>query len=413
MDLHELRVAARLIDGLAKRALFAEKQMVALEGQCAEWKRIADELKAERNALRSTTIDTATGRLLDAFGSLANEPRHGATDDEYRDRIVTKIHTIKLERDALRAECDDLRRVFAVVHGSLGIQQGEHIGNAIDALKKERDDHWQREGIEKCRRIDVEAQLSDILADIGALLGVDGGVRSITAAIEKLKERNVKLAAERERMKAELAVVRDERDTLRTERDGLMIQVQDMRAEVAALQERLRASIARGDFAQMEVAALKSQTPKQHPVAVGEWVRRTDAECDGIYVGRGVIAQVIDIHDAPEKQYTVSRPEWNGYCVPWAMQYCEPCDPPEATHDTSAGKQAAEEAVKREPKPGDVVRLVRVPTMEEYADWDDEFGGVGSLGVVKSLARQVANVKYNDFTWEWPISCVEIVEDAK
>ena len=109
MDLHELRVAARLIDGLAKRALFAEKQMVALEGQCAEWKRIADELKAERNALRSTTIDTAAGHLLDAFGSLANEPRHGATDDEYRDRIVTKIHTIKLERDALRADVNDLR----------------------------------------------------------------------------------------------------------------------------------------------------------------------------------------------------------------------------------------------------------------------------------------------------------------
>ena len=52
MDLHELRVAARLIDGLAKRALFAEKQMVALEGQCAEWQRIADELKAERDAAK-------------------------------------------------------------------------------------------------------------------------------------------------------------------------------------------------------------------------------------------------------------------------------------------------------------------------------------------------------------------------
>ena len=196
MDLHELRVAARLIDGLAKRALFAEKQMVALEGQCAEWKRIADELKAERNALRSTTIDTAAGHLLDAFGSLANEPRNGAPDAEYRDRIVMKIHAIKLERDA---------------------------------LKKERDNLWQREGIEQKRRIDVEEQLSDTLADLGALLGVDGGVRSITAAIEKLKERNVELSAERERMKAELAVVRDERDTLRKERDALRADVADLR----------------------------------------------------------------------------------------------------------------------------------------------------------------------------------------
>ena len=94
------------------------------------------------------------------------------------------------------------------------------------------------------------------------------------------------------------------------ERDGLLTQVQDMRAEmerlraevaflkirdreyekaldlcdkeeqtpaecIAALQERLRASIARGDFAQMEVAALKSRTPTQH----GRWVRATSEKC--------------------------------------------------------------------------------------------------------------------------------------
>ena len=49
MDLREFRVVVRIVDRLAKRALFAEKQMVALEGQCAEWRRIADELKAELN----------------------------------------------------------------------------------------------------------------------------------------------------------------------------------------------------------------------------------------------------------------------------------------------------------------------------------------------------------------------------
>ena len=97
MDLREFRVVVRIVDRVAKRALFAEKQRVALEGQCAEWRRIADELKAE---------------------------------------TVTAESVIK----ELRTECDDLRRVFSLVHGSLGIQQGEHIGNAIDALKKERDD---------------------------------------------------------------------------------------------------------------------------------------------------------------------------------------------------------------------------------------------------------------------------------
>ena len=75
MDLREFRVVVRIVDRVAKRALFAEKQRVALEGQCAEWRRIADELKA---ALNLTT--------------------------------VTAESVIK-ERDALRTECDDLRRV--------------------------------------------------------------------------------------------------------------------------------------------------------------------------------------------------------------------------------------------------------------------------------------------------------------
>ena len=68
MDLHELnRVAARLIYGNCQAVLCLPKQMVALE--MAEWKRM-DALKAERNALRSTTIDTATSRLLDSLQSL-------------------------------------------------------------------------------------------------------------------------------------------------------------------------------------------------------------------------------------------------------------------------------------------------------------------------------------------------------
>ena len=56
MDLREFRVVVRIVDRVAKRALFAEEQMVALEGQCAEWKRIADELKAERNAAKQEAV---------------------------------------------------------------------------------------------------------------------------------------------------------------------------------------------------------------------------------------------------------------------------------------------------------------------------------------------------------------------
>jgi hypothetical protein len=163
---------------------------------------------------------------------------------------------------------------------------------------------------------------------------------------------------------------------LREERNGLLTQVQDMReeiirvndahgrtiverdalrAEVAALQERLRASIARGDFAQMEVAALKSQTPK-HPVKVGEWVRRLvpSPAC-----GVGTVAKVVHVNDNTSKiEYDVKRIDGqHGF---WFARNCEPCDPPEATHDTEAGKAAAERAAKTEPveiKVGDVVEV--------------------------------------------------------
>ena len=223
MDLHELRVAARLIDGLAKRALFAEKQMVALEGQCAEWRRIADELKAARN------LTTATAESV-----------------------------IK-ERDALR---EDLRR--------------------------EEESHEET------------AQL---------LKTVDQKVRLLT----------------------------QERDALRAQLDT----------------ERER----------------HKQTAS-------------------------ILAQY----------------------APKTMQI-EP--PPEATHDTPEGKAAAESAVKREPMPWETVRLVKVPTQEDYPmqseTWNPEWGQVGETQHVDEIRTNSRGTRVAELEsgWQWPLSCIEIVEDAK
>lgn len=87
------------------------------------------------------------------------------------------------------------------------------------------------------------------------------------------------------------------------------------RDEVEALQERLRTSIARGDFAQMEVAALKSQTPK-HPAKVGEWVRRTKLPGDQSPVG--IVKQVTAI-DCDGERYHFSDGDY------WSVDNCEPC----------------------------------------------------------------------------------------
>jgi hypothetical protein len=78
-------------------------------------------------------------------------------------------------------------------------------------------------------------------------------------------------------------------------------------------------------------------TPKQHPVKVGEWVRRlvSSPAC-----GMGTVAKVVHV-DASEIEYDVKRID--GQHGVWFAKNCEPCDPPtEATHDTPAGKQAAE-----------------------------------------------------------------------
>ena len=156
-----------------------------------------------------------------------------------------------------------------------------------------------------------------------------------------------------------------------------------LRAEVAALQERLRASIARGDFAQMEVAALMSQTPK-HPVKVGEWVRRLvpSPAC-----GVGTVAKVVHVDDdTSEIEYDVKRID--GQHGVWFAKNCEPCDPPEATHDTEAGKAvaavAAVAAVKTEPVADDIKvgDLVEVVSNRGRNTW---LADVGSLGTVTSV----------------------------
>lgn len=140
-----------------------------------------------------------------------------------------------------------------------------------------------------------------------------------------------------------------------------------------------------------EVAALKSQTP-QHPVKVGEWVRRTKLPGDQTPVGFVKQVTAIDCdgeryhfsdgdywsidncepcahqHPAQDGQWvrrTVasgtepvgtmiqigrSRTLHEEYVtrgvqvVPWA--HCEPCEPPIADHDTPAGKEAAEAVIR-------------------------------------------------------------------
>jgi len=230
--------------------------------------------------------------------------------------------------------------------------------------------------------------------------------------IERLAVRFMAMVADHERQLAEHRAsfgARTEADAkiiagLRAERDGLLTQVQDMRAE----RERL----------QMEVAALKSQTPK-HPVKVGEWVRKTT---DGLMYKTGEARRLVS--------YEIIKGEI--WCnledgASWKMSVCEPCDPPtEATHDTPEGRSVVESVIRNdrntEPRPGDTVRLVRIPSRSDVSPklqttlewpWIERWGTLNQTALVVEPAYQLAGAVSvclsANVHARWPICCVEVV----
>ncbi len=199
----------------------------------------------------------------------------------------------------------------------------------------------------------------------------------------KLRQHVDALKAERNAAKQEAvsarqdAVTRAEADRKRI--DGLMIQAQDMRAEI----ERLK-------------------KPRQHPVKVGESVRRTT---EGSIAPIGTLGRA---GVAPSRSWMLAgcrEPH-----LPWAWFHRTRDPPPEASHITPEGQKTAAGAV--EPKPGDVVRLIR-----QCEGWDPIWGRIGDLGTVLRITTYPQGPKGVTIRekggLDWPLSCVEIVEDAK
>jgi len=258
--------------------------------------------------------------------------------------------------------------------------------------------------------VDYERQLSEHRAAFGARTEADAKI------IEGLRKERDGLLTQVQDMREEIIRVNDAHGRTIVERDAL-------RAEVAALQERLRASIARGDFAQMEVAALKSQTPK-HPVKVGEWLKRTKFEySEGTRIN--TIAQVVGFD--PDGDYLVSV-AGSEHC--WCPSNCTPCDPPtEATHDTPDGRSVAESVIRddrnTEPKPGDTVRLIQIPIRDAVSPelqttlawpWIERWGTLNQTALVVEPAYQLDGALSvclsTNVHVRWPISCIEVITEA-
>lgn len=323
---------------------------------------------------------------------------------EIVERFTNRFHKQAADHEA---KMDEHRAAFGVrTEADRQIIAGLREESA--KYKAERDDLYQREGIEKKRRMDVEDERDGFLTQ----------VQDMRAEIERLQWENKTMHKDAEDGYAEAIKVLGDPIGLSKERDAL-------RAEVAALQERLRASIARGDFAQMELSALKSQTPKQHPVKVGEWVRRLvpSPAC-----GMGTVAKVVHVDDdTSEIEYDVKRID--GQHGVWFAKNCEPCAPPtEATHAMPAGKKAAE-AVRDDrkiaPKPGDTVRLVRIPSRDDVSSelktelewpWIERWGTLNQTALVVEPAYQLDGALSVCLSTavhvRWPISCIEVITEA-
>lgn len=167
--------------------------------------------------------------------------------------------------------------------------------------------------------------------------------------------------------------------------EGLRIQVQDMRAEMEQLRVDERKAYQAGVVLRAEVAQLQRPVPKRHPVAVGGYLRRLTG-FNTTPAGEVARVTLVDADDPSQVEYEVVRP--NGQKGRWSATGCEHCDPP-ATHDTEAGKAAAEaviresrktEPVAEEIKVGDIIEVVSA-THKIYTEPED----IGRRGVVTAI----------------------------
>jgi len=175
-----------------------------------------------------------------------------------------------------------------------------------------------------------EAKMAEHRAAFGARTEAD---RQIIAG---LREESAKYKAERDDLYQREGIEQKRRMDVEDERNALRAEVAELKTQLERLTSWAVKNQAARETLQSEIERLKSQIPKQHPVAVGEWVKRTQS---GMWpIGAtGKVAVVLEGAGC----YELTSGET------WDWRACEPCDPPtEATHDTPVGKRAAEAVVR-------------------------------------------------------------------
>ena len=379
----------------------AASRIQGLTRQVNHWKDRTEELEAALGIEKAARIsaEATRDRALDAGAAnveLQEELRKERSAHEetnlYLSDAQAKVRELHSERDGLFARLrqsiargDFAGIVLAEAHAAiwgLGCEITNLRCDLTTALKHERDcakDEWDR----------AEERRKGLIEDIEVLRvelreSQKGAVTARQDAVTRAEADRVRFAElfnDHQRLKAELAVIKDEHNALRG-----------------------------------KLQSTESESPRQHPVKVGEWVKRTSFDyCPNTKMG--AVAKVVAFDDDGCYRVTI-----NGAVVCWGPSFCAPCDPPETTQDTPEDKETAAGAVT--PKPGDKVRLVRVPTeqdCEEYDYTDPEQRRLmerhlHTTGTVLAGKHECGCLKvqmaHSAFVKAWPQSCIEIV-DAK
>lgn len=232
---------------------------------------------------------------------------------------------------ALEAERDDLRKIVEMVHADLGIQRGDHVGEAISELKKEASDATARQRMTEVRALKYSAQAEDARREI-----------------ERLRE-------ERDQFRAKLEAA-----------TGADHTVPAAVPQHGVIGKTVRHSTGRVG----RVMSVKTDWVDGHG-----WTLYAVQRSDGVAGSQ--------IWHASNCTIVEERPAKEPETVCWVRNNCEPCDPPgsthaepdltqlhakgkeawsdvpnatqwvedmrgntEASHDTPAGKEAAEAVVR-------------------------------------------------------------------
>ena len=95
--------------------------------------------EADRQIIEGLRADVEDLRnRLNSLGIQAAKQANIALGMVEGEGLLCAAKRVVKERDALRAEVADLRGTFDIVHASLGIKPGDHIGEAIEAMKSQR-----------------------------------------------------------------------------------------------------------------------------------------------------------------------------------------------------------------------------------------------------------------------------------